>query len=75
MSLGMNGATAFPSYLIGLPAGGTWRVRFHSDSAVYSPDFANTPEPDVVATATSRDGLPFTGSVALGRYGLVVMSR
>jgi 1,4-alpha-glucan branching enzyme len=65
----------FATYEIGLPSSGTWRVRFRSDSAAYSPDFDNPPTSDVVATPTARDGLPYTGAMALGRYELVVLSR
>ena len=67
--------TAFANYQIGLPAGGTWKVRFHSDATSYSPDFAGTPAPDVVAANVARDGLPYNGSLALGRYAAVVLSR
>jgi 1,4-alpha-glucan branching enzyme len=67
--------TPFQPYEIGLPAGGTWKVRFHSDAAIYSADFDGTPGADVVAQPVSRDGLPFKGSVTLGRYSLVVLSR
>ncbi|MCU1277585.1 MAG: glycosyl hydrolase, family 13, partial [bacterium] len=67
--------TAFAGYEIGLPAGGTWKVRFHSDATAYSPDFDGTTNADVVATNGARDGLPYQGSVALGRYAAVILSR
>jgi 1,4-alpha-glucan branching enzyme len=66
----------FPSYRIGLPAGGSWRVRLDSDSKRYGADYGG-PETagDVVAAPGARDGLPFQGEVRLGRYGAVVLSR
>lgn len=67
--------TSFANYAIGLPAGGTWKVRFHSDDLDYSADFANTPSPDVVARLGGRDGQPYNGSLALGRYALTILSR
>jgi 1,4-alpha-glucan branching enzyme len=67
--------TAFANYQIGLPSAGTWKVRFHSDAQVYSPDFDGTAGADVVATQAARDGLPYNGSVALGRYAVVILSR
>ena len=65
----------FATYDIGLPAGGTWKVRFHSGDTVYSPDFDDLPMSDVVAAPIPRDGLPFHGSVALGAYNLIILSR
>ena len=67
--------TRFANYQIGLPAAGSWKVRFHSDDTAYSADFDGTPAADVVAAHVARDGLPFNGSLALGRYDLVVLSR
>jgi 1,4-alpha-glucan branching enzyme len=67
--------SAFAGYEIGLPAGGAWKVRFHSDDTAYSPDFDGTTNADVVATKVARDGLPYKGSIALGRYAAVILSR
>jgi 1,4-alpha-glucan branching enzyme len=69
-----SGAT-FANYQIGLPAAGTWKVRFHSDATAYSPDFTGTSAADVVATNVARDGLPYRGSVALGPYSALILSR
>jgi 1,4-alpha-glucan branching enzyme len=67
--------TLFPSYQIGLPAGGTWKVRFHSDDKAYSADFDGSSNADVVAMPVARDGLPWAGNIALGRYAAVILSR
>jgi 1,4-alpha-glucan branching enzyme len=66
---------AFPSYIIGFPRGGRWRVRFNSDWNGYSPDFGNTPSNDTTATQVPRDGLRFSGSVGFGPYTLIVLSQ
>jgi hypothetical protein len=50
-------------------------VRLDGDSKTYASDFGGSPAADVAATATTRDGLPFQGSVALGAYSLVVLSQ
>jgi 1,4-alpha-glucan branching enzyme len=65
----------FPNYEIGLPAGGTWKVRFHSDATGYSADFDGTAYGDIVATHVARDGLPYKSSLPLGRYAAVILSR
>ncbi len=65
----------YTRYDIGLPAFGTWKVRMNSDDRKYSTDFGGAPSTDVIATSTARDGFPFMGSVALGPYSIVVLSR
>ena len=67
--------TTLANYQLGLPAAGTWKVRFHSDAKSYSPDFDGVAGADVVATQVARDGLPYAGTVALGRYAVVILSR
>jgi 1,4-alpha-glucan branching enzyme len=69
------GSQNYTRYDIGLPAPGTWKVRLNSDDRRYSTDFGGAPSTDVVATAMARDGLPYTGGVALGPYSLVILSR
>jgi 1,4-alpha-glucan branching enzyme len=66
---------ALPSYGIGLPRGGRWKIRFNSDDRVYSPDFGGMPSTEVQAMAEGRDGLAFYGSVALGPYSIVILSQ
>jgi 1,4-alpha-glucan branching enzyme len=66
---------ALANYQIGLPSAGTWHVRFNSDSVTYSPDYADTPSKDVVASPVARDGQPANGSLPLGRYSVVILSQ
>ena len=66
---------AFPVYNVGLPAGGTWQVRFNSDSRSYSSDYGDTSSAPVVATKTAKDSFPYAGSVALGPYSAVILSQ
>jgi 1,4-alpha-glucan branching enzyme len=60
---------------IGLPQPGTWHVRFNSDDQVYSSAFGGTPSADVVTQAPALDGLPQQGTVQLGPYSVVLLSR
>ena len=66
---------AYEGYRIGLPAEGLWRVRFNSDWHGYSPLFGNHPSFDVQAEAQPQDGCPYSGTVGLGPYAAVILSR
>jgi 1,4-alpha-glucan branching enzyme len=66
---------AFPRYDMGLPRPGTWHARLSSDDQRYGADYGGLGAGDVVASASPRDGLPASGSVALGRYGVVILSQ
>jgi 1,4-alpha-glucan branching enzyme len=65
----------YTRYDIGLPAGGTWRVRLDTDDPRWSTDFRGPAPTTVEAAARSYDGLPFAGSVVLGPWSVVVLSR
>lgn len=62
-------------YLIGFPAGGTWQVRFNSDSRFYSTDFGDFGSTAVQANAGWRDGMAYTGSVAIAPYSVLILSQ
>ncbi|RMH04963.1 MAG: DUF3459 domain-containing protein [Planctomycetota bacterium] len=66
---------SYPSYLFGVPRGGTWRVRFNSDWSGYDPAFGGYPSNDFTAIAQGRDGMPFTGDIAIGPYTVVILSQ
>jgi 1,4-alpha-glucan branching enzyme len=66
---------AFDAYTIGFPRGGTWHVRFNGDASVYSSDFGDAPAFDLDAQRSPRDGLGYSGPVALGPYSVVVLSQ
>ena len=66
---------AFAGYDIGLPRGGTWRVRFNGDATVYGSDFANTSSNDLTAQNAGMHGLPYRGTVGVGPYSIVVLSQ
>ncbi|NOU28919.1 MAG: hypothetical protein HOO96_13525, partial [Polyangiaceae bacterium] len=66
---------AYTRYDIGVPAGGTYRVRVTSDRQAYGTDFPEAPATTVTALAQPYDGKAFTLPVPLGAYGVVVLTR
>jgi len=66
---------AYPSYTIGFPRSGRWRVRFNSDWNGYSPDFGNWSSYDTEAAGSPLDNMPFSGSVGVGPYTAIILSQ
>ena len=66
---------AYTQYDFGVPSGGAWRVRLDTDWTTYGSDFGGGQTGPITATATPKDGQPFTLSVKLAPYGAVVLSR
>jgi 1,4-alpha-glucan branching enzyme len=67
--------TSFPNYRIGLPRGGKWRVRFNSDSNLYSADYGNFAANDINADNWGYDGLGFSGNFRIAPYSVVIYSQ
>jgi 1,4-alpha-glucan branching enzyme len=65
----------FPSYTVGMPRFGAWKVRFNSDWNGYSPDFGNHPSFDTLAVAGAKDNLPGQASLGLGPYSALILSQ
>jgi len=65
---------SFPSYRIGMPTTGTWRLLLNTDASVYSDDFGNTPSWSVEAVDSVYDGLTASAEVAIGPYTVLVYS-
>ena len=84
-----QGGTAFPASAVqswsdtqivlkvpeGMPAGGSWQVRFNSNWDGYDQDFASFPTYGTDAEEGSYDDLPFHGHLDLGPYAVIVLSR
>lgn len=63
-------------YEIGLPYGGTWQVLFDSDSTAYSSDFGNVgPQGPITAVKVPYAGQPYSATVPIGDYSVLVLSR
>jgi 1,4-alpha-glucan branching enzyme len=65
---------AYTRYDVGVAAGGAYRVRLTSDRRAYGAD-ADASVAPVEALAQPYEGRPFTLPLALGAYGVVVLSR
>jgi len=68
-------AQAYPSYTIGFPRAGDWRVRFNSDWNGYSADFGNTQSYDTVAGGSGLHTMPASGNVGIGPYSAIILSQ
>jgi 1,4-alpha-glucan branching enzyme len=66
---------AYTRYDVGVPAGGAYRVRLTTDRKAYGADFTEASVAPVEALAQAYEGRPFTLPLALGAYGVVVLSR
>jgi 1,4-alpha-glucan branching enzyme len=64
----------YASYNIGLPREGTWYLRFNSDWQAYGGDFGNVGY-DTTAGPGGNQGMPFSGSVGIGAYSLIILSQ
>jgi 1,4-alpha-glucan branching enzyme len=65
----------FPSYTLGFPRSGTWRLRFNSDYAGYAQDFGSVLAADAGATRGKKDGLPASATIGIGPYSLLIFSQ
>ena len=61
--------------LIGLPAPGTWKLRFNSDWQGYSEAFGGYQSSDLASQPGERDGLPCQGSLSIGPYSVLIYSQ
>jgi 1,4-alpha-glucan branching enzyme len=66
---------SYPSYRIGMPRGGLWRVRFNSDWRGYSDAFTDQVSFDCWTGGDGRDGMPFAANVGLGPYAALILSQ
>ncbi len=69
------GNRAYHSYGIGFPREGYWRVRFNSDSELYSEDFGNYFSYDTRAERRAKDGMRYSGNVGIGPYSVIILSQ
>lgn len=68
--------TTFPVYNIGFPHAGTWHVQLNSDDEAYSPDYGGFGSTTTVeASAPGMNGLAASGTVSIGPYSAIILSR
>lgn len=65
----------YDNYTIGFPTAGLWKLRFNSDSKLYSAAFGDHFAHDTQAQWGARDGMPCLGNVGIGAYTLLVYSQ
>ena len=63
------------NYRIGLPAGGTWYVRFNSDASSYDDSFSDWGTVDLNAEPVPWDGMPYSAEIQIGPYSAVIFSQ
>lgn len=63
------------NYTIGMPAEGTWQVRFNSDWSGYDAEFTDYPTAAVTAVAAPCDDLPCSATFGIGPYSVVIFSQ
>lgn len=65
-----------PGYDIGLPSSGTWEEHFNGDSQEFGADFSNVGVGQNVSTvANPLHGFAQTGTIAIGPYSAVILSK
>jgi len=65
----------YPSYNIGFPRQGLWKVRFNSDWTGYDPEFGGIHSYDTSAEGHGKDNLPCNGNVGIGPYSAIILSQ
>jgi 1,4-alpha-glucan branching enzyme len=62
-------------YRIGFVRGGSWILRLNSDAKVYSDNFGDFSSADLTPTPDPYDGLPFSASLAVAPYSVLIYSE
>ena len=60
---------------VGFPASGTWITRFNSDNKAYSDTFSGTGSTSVKANGGAYSGMPYSGTLTIGPYSLMILSQ
>jgi 1,4-alpha-glucan branching enzyme len=69
------GHRSYPSYRVGLPRAGTWRVRLNTDWSGYDPGFGGVPVFDTATDERAQDGMRCSAEIGLPAYTAVVLSQ
>jgi 1,4-alpha-glucan branching enzyme len=63
------------NYVIGLPQGGEWKLRFNSDATLYNEEMDETPSGDINASEEGKDGLGYSAPITIGAYACLIYSQ
>jgi len=69
------GHRSYPSYRLGMPREGTWRVRLNTDWTGYDAEFGGQPVFDTFAMAGAPDAMPWSAEIGLPAYTAVILSQ
>jgi len=63
------------NYVIGLPHGGQWKLRFNNDAGLYNEQLDETPSEDITANEEGKDGYDFSAPITIGAYACLIYSQ
>ena len=63
------------NYVIGLPQGGEWKLRFNSDATLYNEEMDETPSGDITANEEGLDGYGYSAPVTIGAYACLIYTQ
>lgn len=63
------------NYVIGLPHGGQWKLRFNNDAGLYNEQLDETPSGDLTANEEGKDGYGFSAPITIGAYACLIYSQ
>lgn len=63
------------NYVIGLPHGGQWKLRFNNDAGLYNEQLDETPSGDIHANEEWKDGYDFSAPITIGAYACLIYSQ
>lgn len=63
------------NYVIGLPHGGQWKLRFNNDAGLYNEQLDETPSADITANQEGKDGYDFSAPITIGAYACLIYSQ
>lgn len=63
------------NYMIGLPHGGEWKLRFNSDATLYHEEMDETPSGDITAIEEARDGHGYSAAITIGAYACLIYTQ
>jgi 1,4-alpha-glucan branching enzyme len=67
--------SAREGYRIGMPCCGEWKLRFNSDSRIYSSLFGGSESHDLLVDGEGMDGMPHSAPIDIGPYTMLVYSQ
>ena len=66
---------SYEDYVIGMPQGGIWKIRFNSDWEGYDKEFDNFTSTDTESTKGEYDDLPFNSTISIAPYTALIFSQ